>query len=49
LLEARAFPLEAPYFEESGGRRAITLPSPTLEQQAKFTLRERIHAAFFQR
>jgi hypothetical protein len=25
------------------------LPSPTLEQQAEFTLRERIHAAFFQK
>jgi hypothetical protein len=49
LLEARAFPLEAPYFEESGGRRAVALPGPTLEQQAKFSLRERIHAMLFQR
>jgi hypothetical protein len=48
LLETRAFPLEAPCFEESGGR-AVTLPGPTLEQQAKFTLRECIHATLFQR
>jgi hypothetical protein len=39
----RTFPLEAPYLEESG-RRAITLPGLALEQQAKLTLRERVHA-----
>jgi hypothetical protein len=49
LLEVRAFPLEAPCFEESGGRRAVALPGPTLEQQAKLTLRERIHTTLFQR
>jgi hypothetical protein len=49
LLEARAFPLEAPCFEESGRRRAVALPGSTLEQQAKLTLRERIHATLFQR
>jgi hypothetical protein len=48
LLETRTFPLEAPCLEESG-RRAITLPGPALEQQAKLTLRERVHAPLLQR